>query len=97
MAKPVVFRPNAKLDPSQVVDMRAPTPMDYVRFEDGSGGFVTDPNTGARLPSANGRLSGFRCLIRAFQLGIDRLSCLSLEPLCLSRQEAVGAPRLMDS
>lgn len=49
------FRPNARLDPSQVVDMRTPTPMDYVHFEDGSTAFVTDPNVGARLPSAGAR------------------------------------------
>lgn len=29
--------------------------MDYVHYEDGTAGFVTDPNTGARLPSAGTR------------------------------------------
>ena len=50
------FNPNAKLDPSQVVDQRVPTPMDWVHFEDAPGGtFVEDPNVGARLPSAGNR------------------------------------------
>lgn len=48
------FVPGARIDNSQhnVVDMRTPTPMDYARFEDGSQGFVTDPNVGARTVSA---------------------------------------------
>jgi hypothetical protein len=49
------FRPTAVLDPSQAVDKRVPTPMDYVHFEDGSSGFVEDPDVGARLPSAGNR------------------------------------------
>jgi len=49
------FNPSAKLDPSQVVDERVPTPMDYVHWEDGTSGFIEDPNTGARLPSAGNR------------------------------------------
>lgn len=51
----LLFNPNVKLDPSQVVDQRAPTPMDYARFEDGTAGFVTDPNVGARVPGVGGR------------------------------------------
>lgn len=34
------FNPNARLDPSQVVDMALPPMMDYRHFEDGSAGFV---------------------------------------------------------
>ena len=51
------FVPTARINNSAgyVKDMRTPTPMDYVAFEDGTKSFVTDPNVGARLPSAGQR------------------------------------------
>lgn len=44
------FKPNAKLDPSQVVDERMPAPMRYTKWEDGSASWYPDPKPGGLKP-----------------------------------------------